>query len=232
MKKADLIKKLQEVKNMGPVPSARKGSTGVGYTFEKLLGIVESNIAIPDLGTIEVKAIRRDSDSLVTLFTFNRGVWKLKQEDIIRKYGYLDEEGRYALKNTLFYGRHIPQGLYIKIDKQNRFIEIFDNQNQLLGIFSLYIVVGKFYTKLGKILLAVAESYKDEKGQEYFHYTDSYLLSETTPENFINAFEKGAIGIDLRMHLKPNGGVRNRGTAFRIREKDLMELYSKKEKLT
>jgi len=35
----------------------------------------------------------------------------------------------------------------------------------------------------------------------------------------------------LRMHLKENGTVRNRGTGFRMREKDMLELYGNKRKL-
>jgi hypothetical protein len=44
--------------------------------------------------------------------------------------------------------------------------------------------------------------------------------------NFIKAFKAGKVGIDLRMHLKENGSIRNRGTPFRIKEIDLWDLYS------
>jgi hypothetical protein len=37
--------------------------------------------------------------------------------------------------------------------------------------------------------------------------------------------------IDIRMHLKPSGGVRNHGTGFRISEKNLMLLYANKKRL-
>jgi len=70
-----------------------------------------------------------------------------------------------------------------------------------------------------------------EHNREYFHFNEFYLLSETSPKKFIEAFKKGFIGIDLRMHLKPNGSVRNRGTGFRIKEIHLKELYEKIEKL-
>jgi len=33
------------------------------------------------------------------------------------------------------------------------------------------------------------------------------------------------------MHLKDSGGVRNHGTGFRISEKNLMDLYTKKTQL-
>ncbi len=48
---------------------------------------------------------------------------------------------------------------------------------------------------------------------------------------FLEAFKNSLVAIDLRMHLKDNGTVRNRGTAFRIKESNLMNLYSCKRRL-
>jgi len=100
MRLKEVITKLQEIKNKGFIQSMRRGSTGIGYTFETLFGVQENNIPIPDIGgRVEIKTIRRDYQSLITLFTFNRGVWHIKQKELIQKYGYIDEKGRYALKN-------------------------------------------------------------------------------------------------------------------------------------
>lgn len=67
-------KKFAFIKAMGYVPSARRGPTGIGQTLEELLGLKENNIAVPDWGTIELKAHRVGSSSMITLFTFNRKV--------------------------------------------------------------------------------------------------------------------------------------------------------------
>ena len=56
-------------------------------------------------------------------------------------------------------------------------------------------------------------------------------LENPTPEQFLLAFDKNELMIDMRMHLKKNGGVRNHGTAFRISEKHLLDLYAKSKKL-
>ncbi|WP_340690516.1 hypothetical protein [Hydrogenobacter thermophilus] len=53
-----------------------------------LFGVRENNIPIPDIGgRVEIKTIRRDSQSLITLFTFNKGVWHMKQNELINTYG-------------------------------------------------------------------------------------------------------------------------------------------------
>ncbi|MDZ7343983.1 MAG: MvaI/BcnI family restriction endonuclease [candidate division KSB1 bacterium] len=66
------------------VKSERRGPTGIGHTLEKLIGLPENNIASPDLGTIELKAHRINSNSMITLFTFNRKVWKMKPLEAIK----------------------------------------------------------------------------------------------------------------------------------------------------
>ena len=52
-----------------------------------------------------------------------------------------------------------------------------------------------------------------------------------TPEGFIGAFKDSKIGIDIRMHLRPNKTVRNHGTGIRILEKDVPVLFGKRRKL-
>ncbi len=224
--------RLQEIKNKGFVPSLRRGTTGIGYTFEILFGIKENNIPIPDIGgRVEIKTIRRDSQSLITLFTFNRGVWHIKQKELIKKYGYVDKKGRYALKNTVFYGKSIPQGISLEVDEDKNTIHLVDtNTKKVLATWDVYVIVGIFMTKLSKLLLVIADR-KKEKGKEYFHYNEAYLLTDPSARNFIKAFKNSLIGIDIRMHLKESGEVRNRGTAFRIKEKDLLELYENRKKL-
>lgn len=85
-------------------------------------------------------------------------------------------------------------------------------------------------TKMDRIILSFADT-KEIKGKEYFHFTDAVLLEHPTPEKFLEAFGKSEMLLDLRMHLKESGAVRNHGTGFRISEKNLMLLYSKQKKL-
>ncbi len=228
----ELERKLKDIKDKGFVPSLRIGSTGIGYTLESLLEINENNLPIPDVGgRIEIKTIRKDSQSLVTLFTFNKAVWQIKQKDLILKYGYVDEKKRYALKNTVFYGKTVTQNIIFTIDEDKNTVHLVDGMSgDILATYDIYVIVGKFMTKLSRILLILADR-KNEGGVEYFHYNESYLLTDPSARRFINAFKNSVIGIDLRMHLKESGAVRNRGTAFRIKEKDLTELYENRKRI-
>lgn len=69
---ATFKKKFARVREKDWIASKRKGPTGVGQTLEYYLGMKENNIALPDLGTVELKAHRVGSSSMITLFTFNR----------------------------------------------------------------------------------------------------------------------------------------------------------------
>ncbi len=228
----EIQEKLEQIIAMGFVRSLRHGSTGIGYIFETLLGIHENNIPIPDIGgRVELKTVRKDSQSLITLFTFNKGVWKISQREAIKKYGYTDKKGRFALKNTLFCGKQISQGLVLKLDERQNVLHLRDVETgQIIATWDIYVIVGKFMSKLSRLLLVFADR-RLEEGEEYFHYNEAYILTDPGPRKFITAFKNSLIGIDLRMHLKDSGSVRNRGTAFRIREKDLVELYERRRRL-
>ncbi|RKZ35060.1 hypothetical protein DRQ33_00685 [bacterium] len=227
----ELRKKLQEIKNMGYVQSRRKGNTGIGYTFESLLGLEETNIPIPDIGgRVEIKTTRKDSSSLVTLFTFNRGVWLKKQKEIIEQFGYYDAKGRKALKSTLFFNRPNSLGLVLEIDKNKNVIRLYSSNNELLAEWDVYVIVGIFSSKLSRLLFVLADRRINKKVEE-FHFNEAYLLTEPNPRNFLDSFKNSLIGTDLRMHLEDDDSVRNRGTAFRIKEKDMIKLYANKQKL-
>jgi len=51
----ELLSRFDKVSEMGWIDSLRAGSTGVGYTFETLIGIKENNDRIADFRGIEVK---------------------------------------------------------------------------------------------------------------------------------------------------------------------------------
>jgi len=232
MRLAEIIKKLEIIKNKGYIPSPRKGPTGVGHCFEQELGTAESNVPIPDIGgRVELKATRKNTNSLITLFTFNRAVWMMKQKEIISKYGYTDEEGRQALYSTVSNKTPNNQGFYITISKEKNLIILkHKNTDFNFAKWSTYVLAGKFMTKMDRIILCFADS-KDIEGKENFHFCEAVLLEHPTPEKFLEAFGKSEMLLDIRMHINPKGGVRNHGTAFRISEKNLMFLYSKKKQL-
>ena len=54
-----------------------------------------------DDGKVELKSQRNGVSNRVTMFTFNRGAWKLQQRQLIETYGYVDTEDRPSLYCTV-----------------------------------------------------------------------------------------------------------------------------------
>lgn len=67
--KSELISKLKEIETMGWIENRRgKNDGAVGNTLEDFLGIPENNLPIPNAAEWELKAQRRGTKSLLTLF--------------------------------------------------------------------------------------------------------------------------------------------------------------------
>jgi len=229
----EIQKRLSTLKEKGYVPTRRSGPTGIGHTLEQELNLDETNIAIPDIGgRIELKANRRDTSSLITLFTFNRGVWQIPQKEVIEKYGYIDKDNRKALYNTIYVGKQNSQGLILTIDKKNNQVKLtHKKKKKTVAVWSIYTIVGKFISKLERAIFVFAQTRFDKDGKEEFYFDKAYLLEQPSPDKFMKAFGKSLIAIDIRMYLKESGAVRNHGTGIRIFEKDILQLYGKRREL-
>lgn len=229
----EIQNRLKNLKAKGFVQSRRRGPTGIGHTLEQELQLDETNIAIPDIGgRVELKANRRDTSSLITLFTFNRGVWQIPQKEVIEKYGYVDKDNRKALYNTIYVGKQNSQGLTLAINKKDNQVKLTHKQSgETVAIWSIYTIVGKFISKLERAIIVFAQTRKNEEGKEEFYFDEAYFLEHPSPDKFMEAFEKSIIAIDIRMYIKESGAVRNHGTGIRIFEKNIPQLYGERREL-
>ena len=229
MRLSELKSRLLTIKDEGFVQTRRKGPTGVGFTLESLLELSENNLPIPDIGgRVEVKATRSNRNNLITLFTFNKSVWVHKQKEIVSRWGYWDaEKGRQSLYTTVSVQEPNPQGLQLSVSRDATSLSMNHIPSEShLATWDLFHIVGKFLTKLDHMLFVHADT-RNVEGSEEFHYNRAEMLSEPSSLTFRDGFANGIVMIDVRMHLKPNGAVRNRGTGFRVREHNLPDLFDK-----
>ena len=67
--KASLIEALTAIRDRGWIPTSRKNNDGgIGNTLEELLGIDENNLPLPNAAEWELKAQRKQTNALITLF--------------------------------------------------------------------------------------------------------------------------------------------------------------------
>lgn len=220
----ELRKKLIEIKNKGFIKANRTSDTGIGKTLEDLLGICENNLAIPDAGQFEIKSKRIESDSMLTLATKSplpRGINKKLYE----AFRYKNDEGNYCLHSTTYSSRSNPQGFKISLIESKIVLE---NRNNIQAYWHLSIFEDVLVSKSNNILLIFAKS-KGKSPNEYFHYTEAYLLSDLNFTKFQEAIKNDKLLVDIRIGTyktgKRQGKYHDHGTAFRIHKRDFTELY-------
>ena len=142
---ATFKKKFAHVREKGWIASKRKGPTGVGQTLEYYLGMKENNIALPDLGTVELKAHRIGSSSMITLFTFNRKAWKMNPMKAIKKYGTRDSNGRLGMYFTM---ARTPNsvGLFLHIDRST--VSVRHISGEVIAEWRLEALAERFAKKI------------------------------------------------------------------------------------
>ena len=217
----EFVQAFNKIKQLGWVKSKRRGPTGIGYTLERLLGLSENNIALPDLGEIELKAHRIGSSTMITLFTFNRKVWKMNPLQAIRKYGTLDAQGRLGLYFTM---SRTPNsaGLFLFVEEQR--ISIRHISGEVLAEWQLSALAERFQKKIPALILVSAFS-ETRKDEEWFLFDRAQLLSGTSPDILRSQLISGNVLVDLRLHDKISH-ARNHGTGFRAYVEKLPWLFN------
>ena len=225
---SELKDKLSEIYQMGYIVSKRKGNTGIGYTLETLLGVKENNLKTPDFDKIELKSQRKEASNRVTMFTFNRGVWKIKQRDMIEKYGYVDTKNRPSLYCTVD-TRVNNQGLSVKVEHES--VRLYHIDGNLIAEWTGERLIETFREKMPALVVVIANTRINSDEKEEFWFDESFYLTQPNEDNLLDLIRQDKIIVDIRMHLRENKSVRNHGTGFRIDEKFLNLCFGNREQL-
>ena len=216
----EFSQKFRQIKEMGFVPSQRKGPTGIGYTLETLLGINENNDASPDIEGAELKTHRVNYPNLITLFTFNNKAWKMPPLEAVKRYGSLDRDGRQGLYYTMSLKQN-SAGLFLDVQKDK--IAVRHISGTIVVEWSLDVLAERFVRKIPSLIFVSAFT-ELRDGKEYFHFQRAQLMKDTTPELLRNQFKSENILVDLRLHDEGTM-ARNHGTGFRTYEDRLPQLF-------
>jgi len=212
--------KFEEIKKLGFVRTTRNGPTGIGHTFETLLGEAENNIALPDLVEAEIKAHRTRSKNLITLFTFNNKSWKMPPLEAVKKYGSKDKNGRVGLYYTMSLK---PNSTGLFLDINDKEISVKHISGKIISTWQLKKLAERFIQKIPAMIYVSAFT-EERDGKEYFKFYRAQLMRNTSPELLENQFKEENILVDLRLHDKGTM-ARNHGTGFRVYEDKLPLLF-------
>jgi len=217
MQKLTLVqikKALKGLSKKGWVKSTRYHDTGIGKTLEDHLGITENNIALPDFGMMELKSQRIGTPSMMTLFT--KSPDGITNTEIRQRFGYPDPDftNIKILHQTIDSGRKNAKGFYLKIDKKQGKLFILRNKN-VLGYYSLEFLRQKAIEKIGNGLILVFADSKKERGHEYFHFKEAWILKDIDPTKFLT-LSKYDIRLGVYHSGDKAGQPHDHGSAFRL----------------
>ena len=238
----ELIKYFKEIKNKKLHISLRNGTTGIGYTFETLIGKKEDNIPLPDFKGIEIKTKRGYTITPLTLFCLT----PTKDNDnaikyLLNNYGYpskTNEEYKDLKFNVACNRAKTVASKYIaklKINKEKNKLILIISDKQFTNInkdiyWNLNDIKKRLETKLK--YLAYIKGYPYQKNNEtYYKYTNLEIYKLKSFENFINLLEQNKIYITFNISMfkneKRNGQIHDRGTALKLKIDNLEDLFER-----
>lgn len=232
------IKKFTVITKMGWIKTHRAGPTGIGKTLEDLLGIKENNIQGPDFDTYELKSMRQNANSMLTLITKTPDT--PKANTILRKtFGYSsghydnDEQVLHATLSTNHFSPIANTGNSLKIACDDDNINIISQDGKVEAQYKITSLISKLNSKYNNNHFVLARA--DSRGQgadEEFKFTEAYLLDGFDADGIINLIKNGKIFVDLRIgqyhHGNNKGKTHDHGTGFRIFERDYHLIFNKK----
>ena len=234
------------IKSKGFIVSHRGHNTGIGKTFEDLIGIVENNNLLVDYqDKLELKSSRELSNSMVTLFTKSPSSPPNANTFLRTHFGHPDPTSNNMMTlHTTISGKDFNTffnkfGFKLHIDrKQNKiFILVKDLSTNIIQNVSIYYEFDELRNIVSqkcKYIAFISAKTKTVNGNEAFHFDDAIILSGMDFEQFIDFVEKGLIYYDIRMGVYKSGANRGKshdhGSGFRIKKNDIPVVF-KQEKI-
>jgi len=228
-----VVERLKEINSMKFVKTHRKGKTGIGKTIEDLIGIKENNIAGPDAQMMEIKSARKNSPSMLTLFTKSplpEGVNSV----LLQNFGYTTPKsrGKKELHSTVnaktFNNLKGKNGLKANV-KEDR-IELITPDLKAWAYWDKQTLKDCFERKLPRLMYIKAE-HRGSGSNEEFWFNEAWLLSEFDFENLIKLLKEGVILIDIRIGQYPDGRPHDHGTGFRVLPDKLELCFAERKRI-
>ncbi|MBA3916043.1 MAG: hypothetical protein H0X25_19775 [Acidobacteriales bacterium] len=231
---SELLALYDDVHSRGWIDTLRVGDTGIGYTFETLVGIKENNDQNADYKGVEIKCkLKRDlqpTAGKINLFQMGP-TWLQPQSGIerLRLMGRADEMGLHSC-----YSQVTPitnnLGLRLEVQPFPGAIDLYKDPDQL-GLWARQQLAERLANKHTRALFVKADSRTRNGSLQYF-YNEVIYCERPDIERFVDMVENRRIVFEFAMTERPPGHVRNHGYPWRlVDERQLAQLFALQVKL-
>lgn len=232
LNRSAIIDEVKRAIKGSPHPSISNADGRAGLLLERILGIEGGNHDVADAVGFELKTSINPNTPL-TLF-HKEAQPRGSCTTLVHRFGWDAEYGeeKHPVKSfrATIYGSWKSQyePVTLNIEANNEHVSIMSGDEKV-AFWDSNDLVASASAKLRNMMLVFAKDNKDGT----ISFTSATLLENFQPFKFIKAIESGHVAIEYDARTKPNSKtVRNHGTKFRIRERDLPLIYTKVETLT
>jgi len=224
--------RFRDVRERGWIPTMRPGDTGIGFTFESLLGIRANSAQEPDFHGFELKCYRagRGAGSRVSLFS-KTPEWGStpKGRGLLERAGRLYEDtGRLRLYCTID-TRANSFDLALSPNDPSARVDVL-HRNQPLVHYSFAVLNGKLRSKHARSIFISARTRGSGQNEE-FCFDNAHLCSDLSFGSFLQLILDDVITLDFTLSTRDNGSIRDHGYLWRIPANDLPLLFNYRKQL-
>lgn len=226
----ELLAKLRGIHSLGFIRTRTRGDPGVGDTLEYNLGIHRNPSKKPDYKGIELKAKRESSRS--SKFTLLNRVpdWIRSpfhsEQAVVESFGYT-KNGVKRLSCDVSAVSVNPQGLYLELTDDATDLWQKATRDDYTGnvvVWAMQTLRDALLEKHHETFWVSAES-RFIDGIEHFQYNSVRHTMNPRVELLDTLIEEGKFIYGWTAKIKPNGRVRDHGSEFRMKKKDLKLLF-------
>ena len=234
----ELLEKCKKINKKGFVKTLRAGDTGVGYTFESLLGIKSNSNKSPDFKGIEIKSSRKKfqkSSGRSTIFSqvpnwkisrlkgskeilFTRGKYheQKKRMQLFHEFSAL-KINSYNMKLLLDHNKDLLHQIYVK------------DESSVIDVTWEIEVLKRRLREKHKETFWVSAMTKGKNGDvnEEFLFSEVKHTGEVDFNIFPTLIETGVITLDYTIKEAKKNVAKDQGYLFKISSKNLDLLFSK-----
>ncbi|MEY2168551.1 MULTISPECIES: MvaI/BcnI family restriction endonuclease [unclassified Rhodanobacter] len=224
----ELLGHFDRINAMGPVNSLRSGDTGIGYTFETLIGIEENNDKRADFKGIEIKCkLKRNSGSSGKVNLFQQAPTWMEKMDArarLRLIGQERPDGLFAC-----YSQVTPHpnnlGLRLKVNPSPG--NLFLCKDDLgIGYWTRDTLAERLAEKHSRAIFVKAKPSCTANTVRY-HYQDVVYCERPDIGRFIDLVESNKLVFEFTMRENSSGRVRNHGYPWRLNDESFLDqLYA------